>query len=118
MIQQTDKDNGVIQRQPGSENNVTREETLFKENSLEKPLLLWLQGGPEKSSLFGQFLENGALGIDASGKLYYRNHTVIKRMNVIYLDQPAGSGYSLDENQNYPGTLEKQDQQSERPTNC
>uniref|UniRef100_L7M857 Putative serine carboxypeptidase n=1 Tax=Rhipicephalus pulchellus TaxID=72859 RepID=L7M857_RHIPC len=70
-----------------------------------KPLLLWLQGGPGKSSLFGQFLENGPLGIDANGSLFYRNHTVARYMNIIYLDQPSGSGYSFNDGKNYTTTL-------------
>ncbi|XP_077546362.1 putative serine carboxypeptidase CPVL [Haemaphysalis longicornis] len=73
-------------------------------DSSKKPLLLWLQGGFGKSSLFGQFLENGPLGIDEAGKLYYRNHTLIKRMNIIYLDQPVGAGYSFGKQ---PRTLEE-----------
>lgn len=60
-----------------------------------KPLLLWLQGGPGKSSLYGQFLENGPLGVDASGKLYKREHTLLNYMNLLYVDQPVGAGYSF-----------------------
>lgn len=73
----------------------------------QKPLLLWLQGGPGKSSLFGQFLENGPLGINASGGLYYRHHTLVQQFHVIYLDQPVGSGFSFDEEEEYPSTLEE-----------
>ncbi|XP_070376941.1 venom serine carboxypeptidase-like isoform X2 [Dermacentor albipictus] len=73
----------------------------------DKPLLLWLQGGPGKSSLFGQFLENGPLGINASGTLYHRHHTLVKQFHVIYLDQPVGSGYSFDTGGRYPSTLEE-----------
>ncbi|XP_054925163.1 probable serine carboxypeptidase CPVL [Dermacentor andersoni] len=72
-----------------------------------KPLLLWLQGGPGKSSLFGQFLENGPLGIDAAGKLYYREHTLLNNFNIIYLDQPVGSGYSFSETKAYPSSLDE-----------
>ncbi|XP_054924991.1 venom serine carboxypeptidase-like [Dermacentor andersoni] len=73
----------------------------------EKPLLLWLQGGPGKSSLFGQFLENGPLGINASGTLYHRHHTLVEQFHVIYLDQPVGSGYSFNTENTYPSTLEE-----------
>ncbi|XP_049513174.1 probable serine carboxypeptidase CPVL isoform X1 [Dermacentor silvarum] len=76
-------------------------------DDMKKPLLLWLQGGPGKSSLFGQFLENGPLGIDPSGNLYYREHTLLKEFNIIYLDQPVGSGYSFDKNEKYPSSLEQ-----------
>ncbi|KAL1463872.1 hypothetical protein MTO96_043167, partial [Rhipicephalus appendiculatus] len=72
-----------------------------------KPLLLWLQGGPGKSALFGQFLENGPLGINASGGLYYRHHTLIEQFHIIYLDQPVGSGFSFDKKHEYPTTLDE-----------
>ncbi|KAL1420036.1 hypothetical protein MTO96_024710 [Rhipicephalus appendiculatus] len=78
-----------------------------QEDSDKKPLLLWLQGGPGKSSLFGQFLENGPLGITATGDLFYRNHTILNEMNIIYLDQPSGTGYSYNDGKNYTGTLEQ-----------
>ncbi|CAN7984252.1 unnamed protein product [Ixodes hexagonus] len=58
------------------------------------PLLLWLQGGPGLSSLFGQFLEIGPLAIDGEGRTYPRKLTVQKQMNIVFLDQPVGSGYS------------------------
>nr|XP_054925164.1 vitellogenic carboxypeptidase-like [Dermacentor andersoni] len=73
----------------------------------DKPLLLWIQGGPWKSVLFSQFLENGPLGIDADGNFFYREHSLIKFFNVLYLDAPVGSGYSFDENENYPTTIEE-----------
>uniref|UniRef100_G3MQB9 Carboxypeptidase n=1 Tax=Amblyomma maculatum TaxID=34609 RepID=G3MQB9_AMBMU len=72
-----------------------------------RPLLLWLQGGPGKSSLFGQFLENGPLGIDATGSLFYRNHTLLNQADLIYLDQPVGSGYSFEREQKFRGTLKE-----------
>ncbi|XP_075730612.1 venom serine carboxypeptidase [Rhipicephalus microplus] len=76
-------------------------------NPARKPLLLWLQGSPGVSSLFGQFLANGPLGIDADGKLYHRTYSLIRDFNVIYLDQPAGAGYSFSEKEEYPGTLDE-----------
>lgn len=50
------------------------------------------------SSLFGQFLENGPLGIDTKGKTFWRNETLLRLADVIYLDQPAGGGFSILEN--------------------
>uniref|UniRef100_A0A224YF27 Tick serine protease n=1 Tax=Rhipicephalus zambeziensis TaxID=60191 RepID=A0A224YF27_9ACAR len=79
---------------------------MSKTNSRQKPLLLWLEGGPGKSSLYAQFLENGPLGIDAGGNLYHRRHSLLNQFNIIYLDQPAGAGYSFDRKRQYPGTLE------------
>ncbi|XP_075730613.1 vitellogenic carboxypeptidase [Rhipicephalus microplus] len=80
--------------------------------SSSKPLLLWIQGGPWKSSLFSLFLENGPLGINATGGLYYRNHSLLRDFNLIYLDHPVGSGYSFDDNDHYPGTLDEASEQA------
>lgn len=79
-----------------------------KRNHLEAPLLLWLQGGPGSSSLFGQFLENGPVGVDAHGKVYPREHTLREYLNVVYLDQPVGAGFSRTGSPDgYPTTLEE-----------
>ncbi|KAL3184579.1 hypothetical protein MRX96_031654 [Rhipicephalus microplus] len=59
------------------------------------PLLLWLQGGPGLSSLFGEFLEIGPLGIDGKGRLFKRQSSLQRHVNVVYLDQPVGAGYSF-----------------------
>ncbi|XP_075524895.1 venom serine carboxypeptidase-like [Dermacentor variabilis] len=77
-------------------------------NRVEAPLLLWLQGGPGSSSLFGHFLENGPVAIDAHGKLYPRESTVCEYANVIYLDQPVGAGFSrTNDIKGYPTSLEE-----------
>ncbi|XP_075729763.1 putative serine carboxypeptidase CPVL isoform X2 [Rhipicephalus microplus] len=79
-----------------------------RKNHLDAPLLLWLQGGPGSSSLFGYFLENGPVAIDAHGKLYPREYTLCEYTNVIYLDQPVGAGFSrTDDLKGYPTTLEE-----------
>ncbi|XP_070377070.1 venom serine carboxypeptidase-like [Dermacentor albipictus] len=67
----------------------------FPENPSTAPLMLWMQGGPGMSSLFGQFLEFGPLALDADGKLYKRLHTMQSDVSVIYLDVPVGAGYSF-----------------------
>ncbi|XP_065300807.1 venom serine carboxypeptidase-like [Dermacentor albipictus] len=61
----------------------------------ETPLVLWLEGGPGKSALFGQFLESGPLGIGPDGQLYRRRPTLQEEADVVYLDQPVGGGYSF-----------------------
>ena len=41
---------------------------LFKNTSLENPpLILWINGGPGSSSMFGLFLENGPLRVTKVG---------------------------------------------------
>lgn len=57
----------------------------------EKPLIIWLQGGPGASSTgFGNFAELGPLNAD----LNLRNSTWTKNYNVLFVDNPVGTGYS------------------------
>ncbi|XP_011254586.1 retinoid-inducible serine carboxypeptidase [Camponotus floridanus] len=61
----------------------------------EKPLIIWLQGGPGGSSTsYGNFEELGPLDID----LYPRNYTWVKNYNVLFIDNPVGTGFSKAEN--------------------
>ncbi|KAI9221736.1 peptidase S10, serine carboxypeptidase [Blastocladiella britannica] len=63
-------------------------------NSTEK-LVIWLNGGPGCSSLEGMVLENGPLLVSENGKLHANEHSWHKRANVLYIDQPIGTGYSF-----------------------
>ncbi|XP_014475075.1 PREDICTED: retinoid-inducible serine carboxypeptidase-like [Dinoponera quadriceps] len=57
----------------------------------DKPLVIWLQGGPGGSSTsFGNFEEFGPLDTD----LKPRNYTWVKDYNVLFIDNPVGTGYS------------------------
>ena len=56
-----------------------------------KPLVMWLQGGPGGSSTgYGNFEEIGPLDLN----LEARDTTWIKEANVLFVDNPVGSGYS------------------------
>ncbi|XP_016841474.1 retinoid-inducible serine carboxypeptidase [Nasonia vitripennis] len=56
-----------------------------------RPLVIWLQGGPGGSSTgIGNFREIGPL--DAN--LNPRNHTWTKDYNVLFIDNPVGTGFS------------------------
>ena len=46
-----------------------------KNGQVDSPLLVWLQGGPGASSLFGLFSENGPIRVDQAGQLHSRNIT-------------------------------------------
>ncbi|WOG84650.1 hypothetical protein DCAR_0103834 [Daucus carota subsp. sativus] len=61
-----------------------------------KPLILWLNGGPGCSSLgVGAMVENGPFGVKPDGKtLYSRRFAWNKVANTLYLESPAGVGFS------------------------
>lgn len=87
--------------------------TEVEGNSSSAPLLLWTQGGPGLSALFGLFLENGPLdfiGLYPNGtpEIYPRINTLQKNMSVLYLDLPVGAGFSFteDKDNGYPTKLE------------
>lgn len=62
----------------------------------EDPLLIWFNGGPGCSSLLGFFQENGPWIIDDELHEVKKNdHSWNKRANVLYLESPAGVGFSV-----------------------
>lgn len=59
------------------------------------PVVLWLQGGPGASSLFGLFTENGPYSITPKQKLISRKYSWHLNHNLIYIDNPVGTGFSF-----------------------
>ncbi|XP_022772836.1 serine carboxypeptidase II-3-like [Durio zibethinus] len=66
------------------------------ENSSKKPLVLWLNGGPGCSSFgYGAMQELGPFRVNSDGKTLYRNEYAWNNVaNVIFLESPAGVGFS------------------------
>ena len=60
----------------------------------EAPVLLWLQGGPGASSMYGLFSENGPY-ISVNGTVTPRELAWTSKYNVLYIDNPVGTGYSF-----------------------
>lgn len=58
-------------------------------------VLLWLQGGPGASSLFGLFSENGPYYITTKGVLKERKYSWHLDHHLIYIDNPVGTGFSF-----------------------
>jgi vitellogenic carboxypeptidase-like protein len=55
--------------------------------------LLWLQGGPGGSSLYGLFVENGPFSVTPDLKLVKRPTSWALSHNIIYIDNPVGTGF-------------------------
>ena len=59
------------------------------------PLVVWLTGGPGCSSSLALLVENGPCGVNPDGKSTFINpYSWTKVAHVLWLDQPAGVGYS------------------------
>ncbi|XP_039117637.1 serine carboxypeptidase II-2-like [Dioscorea cayenensis subsp. rotundata] len=66
----------------------------------EKPLLLWLNGGPGCSSIgYGLAEEIGPFHVNADGQSLYLNpYSWNQVANILFLDSPAGVGFSYTNN--------------------
>ena len=73
------------------------------------PLVIWLSGGPGCSSLIGLFVENGPYRIRRNLSLALRPDSWNQRANVIYLDQPVGTGFSFSNDADDPGPLSERE---------
>ncbi|XP_013195187.2 venom serine carboxypeptidase-like [Amyelois transitella] len=63
-------------------------------NSQLAPVVLWLQGGPGATSLYGLFTENGPLRV-RNKKLERRKYNWALNHHLIYIDNPVGTGFSF-----------------------
>eukprot|EP01103_Thecamoeba_quadrilineata_P014500 TRINITY_DN433_c0_g1_i1.p1 TRINITY_DN433_c0_g1~~TRINITY_DN433_c0_g1_i1.p1 ORF type:complete len:476 (-),score=107.33 TRINITY_DN433_c0_g1_i1:116-1543(-) len=63
-------------------------------NPSTDPLVVWFQGGPGCSSLFGLFVEHGPLRLDNNGNVSFFDLTWANVANVLYIEAPAGVGFS------------------------
>jgi carboxypeptidase C (cathepsin A) len=69
-------------------------------NPSTAPLVLWMNGGPGCSSLDGYFYEMGPIHFAPSSTLglVYNNDTWTKIANMLFLESPAGVGFSYSQN--------------------
>lgn len=67
-------------------------------NADKAPVLLWLQGGPGATSMFGLFGEHGPFEPKSKHGLKLRKYSWNLNHNMIYIDNPVGTGYSLTKN--------------------
>eukprot|EP00008_Paramoeba_atlantica_P006164 CAMPEP_0201487890 /NCGR_PEP_ID=MMETSP0151_2-20130828/16123_1 /ASSEMBLY_ACC=CAM_ASM_000257 /TAXON_ID=200890 /ORGANISM="Paramoeba atlantica, Strain 621/1 / CCAP 1560/9" /LENGTH=452 /DNA_ID=CAMNT_0047873059 /DNA_START=47 /DNA_END=1405 /DNA_ORIENTATION=+ len=59
------------------------------------PLLMWLNGGPGSSSLFGLFAENGPFSVSQNLSLVPNPYTWNSNFSMVYVDNPVGTGWSF-----------------------
>ena len=76
------------------------------------PLVLWLQGGPGSSSMYGLLKENGPFlaDVDKAGRPFIRSNPYrwSANHNVLYIDNPVGTGFSFtDHFEAYPNSIEE-----------
>ena len=64
------------------------------ENPSQKPLILWLNGGPGCSSLGGMFTELGPFVLDRNLNITLNPHSFNRVANMLFLEQPTGVGFS------------------------
>lgn len=63
-------------------------------NKNDAPVIVWLQGGPGASSLYGLFTENGPLRV-RKNKFERRKYNWALSHHIIYIDNPVGTGFSF-----------------------
>lgn len=69
----------------------------MNESSTTIPLIIWLNGGPGSSSLFGAFTENGPIRIlQNKTSLFQAPWNIFG--HVLYIDQPLNVGFSYSGN--------------------
>ncbi|XP_074587544.1 serine carboxypeptidase-like [Curcuma longa] len=63
-------------------------------NSKKDPVVIWLTGGPGCSSELAVFYENGPFSIADNMSLVWNQFGWDQASNLIYVDQPTGTGFS------------------------
>ncbi|KAH7027383.1 Alpha/Beta hydrolase protein [Microdochium trichocladiopsis] len=81
--------------------DVSPEKSLFfwffesRDDPANDPVTVWLNGGPGGSSMMGLFSEIGPCLVEEEGGETVRNeHSWTNFANVLFIDQPAGVGFS------------------------
>ena len=63
--------------------------------------VLWLNGGPGCSSMDGAIMEVGPYRVKPDGTLTYNNGSWAEFANLLFVDQPVGTGFSYVDTDSY-----------------
>ncbi|KAF2184469.1 pheromone-processing carboxypeptidase KEX1 [Zopfia rhizophila CBS 207.26] len=69
--------------------------------------VIWLNGGPGCSSMDGALMEIGPYRVREGGKLEYNNGSWDEFANVLFVDQPVGTGFSYVNTDSYLQELDE-----------
>jgi cathepsin A (carboxypeptidase C) len=71
-------------------------------NPAEDPVVLWLNGGPGCSSLLGLLTEQEPIHVNLDERTLYPNNNIWNlESNIIFLEAPAGVGFSYKNDKQY-----------------
>lgn len=70
-------------------------------NPSKDPVVLWLTGGPGCSSLLATMTEQGPIQMQANGSLTPNPSAWNLKTNFLYLESPAGVGFSYNADKSY-----------------
>lgn len=76
----------------------------------DAPIVLWLNGGPGASSMYGFFMEHGPYSVDQEMHLIERPYSWAKKVNYLVIDQPEGVGFSYEGSDSFSNESEAMDQ--------
>ena len=61
---------------------------------MNKPIFFWTNGGPGCSGMDGLLTEHGPWRVDDALKIHYNEYSWNTEVNMVYLEQPYGVGFS------------------------
>ncbi len=100
---------GYLQSNPDTNNQIFFWFFPAQNGDTTAPVLLWLQGGPGASDMWGLFGEVGAVTVNASTSLVGRGaNSWNSKYAMLFVDQPAGTGWSQLGDPSHPVNTESQ----------
>ncbi|KAL1523449.1 hypothetical protein AB1Y20_018389 [Prymnesium parvum] len=67
-------------------------------NPATDPFILWMTGGPGCSGMLALLVENGPYHVGAGGSLTLNPYSWNEKANILFIDQPVGTGLSYNSN--------------------